>query len=382
MAAQADVIRLSNVVEKAGPEITRFDLGEGENAEILFVEDKAIITEADVALAIPSPSQADCIDISLSKDGTQKMIAATRNMRPAIDRIAILVDGKILSAPVVQSVPLEKHFVINGLDKENEAIKLAARLSGKSEQEIADELTARQRRLKDLTPPPEPVYHTEEEYRQLKAERQKIGMHFMDRVYSEEELGELLKIEMKEAEVIAIFGKPRFIARKEDGTRRFTFEAAPEKLPIAPQFHMDAFDADFSSEKLTRWGGFRWSKSTRNPKPPKREPGNLIMKAPPADMSSEDFDIISFYEGHEISLKPGKAKPEIPDYQDLLGILWALTLLIEESQSIDSQCDLVGILAPAVPELSALVGKKKQGRIALAEIKSALQPYVYGEKEL
>lgn len=157
LAAHAEIIRLSSVVKNDGAGITRFELGEGEGVQILFVEDKAIITETDIAHAIPSPAGKDSIDISLSGEGTEKMIEATKIMRPAIDRIAILVDGKILSAPVVQSVPLGKFFVINGLTQENEPMKLAARLSGKSEKEIADELAKREQRLKDLPPQPEPV---------------------------------------------------------------------------------------------------------------------------------------------------------------------------------------------------------------------------------
>jgi|TARA_B110000037_G_scaffold222718_1_gene299102 hypothetical protein len=42
------------------------------------------------------------------------MIAATKPIAGGIDRIAIMVDGKFLSAPVVQSVPLGKNFVISG----------------------------------------------------------------------------------------------------------------------------------------------------------------------------------------------------------------------------------------------------------------------------
>jgi hypothetical protein len=145
---------------------------------------------------------------------------------------------------------------------------------------------------------------------------------------------------------------------------------------------MEAFDADFFSEKLTGWGGFRWSHSTRKPKPPERKPGNLIIKTPPADMSSEGFDFIAFYEGHEISLKPGKKKPTEADQYDLLGILWTLTSMAEESQSIDSQCDIIRILAPAAPGLAVLVEKNPQGRIAFTEIKTAVQPYIYGERVL
>ena len=131
LAAHAGIIRLSAVVQKEGPGITRHEIGEGENQQTLFVEEKAIITEADVAIATPSPTQQDAVDVTLSKEGTEKMIAATKIMRPGIDRIAIIVDGRILSAPVLQSVPLGKNFVINGLDQKNEPRQLADRLSGK-----------------------------------------------------------------------------------------------------------------------------------------------------------------------------------------------------------------------------------------------------------
>lgn len=133
LAAHAGIIRLSSVVEKEGQGITRHQLGVGENTQILFVEDKAIITEADVANATPSLTRKDAVDVTLSKEGTEKMIAATKIMRPGIDRIAIIVDGKVLSAPVLQSVPLGKNFEINGLYEENEARNLADRLSGKIE---------------------------------------------------------------------------------------------------------------------------------------------------------------------------------------------------------------------------------------------------------
>lgn len=72
------------------------------------------------------------MDISLTAEGTDKMIKATRGMKPGSDRIAIIVDGKLRSAPVVQHVPLGKNFIISGLRKEGEPARLAERLSGKN----------------------------------------------------------------------------------------------------------------------------------------------------------------------------------------------------------------------------------------------------------
>lgn len=80
---------------------------------------------SDISLANPSQSQPGTVEITLNGGGTDKMIALTQNMRPGIDRIAILLDGVVLSAPVVQSVPLGKNFQITGLDKPGEAKNLA-----------------------------------------------------------------------------------------------------------------------------------------------------------------------------------------------------------------------------------------------------------------
>jgi SecD/SecF fusion protein len=53
------------------------------------------------------------------------MIALTKNMRPQIDRIAIVLDGEVISAPVVNQVPLGKQFVITGLRDPGEPLSLA-----------------------------------------------------------------------------------------------------------------------------------------------------------------------------------------------------------------------------------------------------------------
>ena len=67
----------------------------------------------------------DAVDITLDGPGTDKMIALTQNMRPGQDRIAIVLDGIVQNAPVVQSVPLGKKFEISGLDDPGETKKLA-----------------------------------------------------------------------------------------------------------------------------------------------------------------------------------------------------------------------------------------------------------------
>jgi SecD/SecF fusion protein len=80
---------------------------------------------SDIANAVPSPQQADAVAITLNGDGTDKMIALTKNMQPRVDRIAIVLDGEVISAPVVNQVPLGKQFIIEGLREPGEVQSLA-----------------------------------------------------------------------------------------------------------------------------------------------------------------------------------------------------------------------------------------------------------------
>ncbi len=80
---------------------------------------------SDIAMANQSQQQADAVDITLNGPGTDKMIALTKDMRPQVDRIAIVLDGEVISAPVVNQVPLGKQFIIEGLRDPGEPQKLA-----------------------------------------------------------------------------------------------------------------------------------------------------------------------------------------------------------------------------------------------------------------
>lgn len=80
---------------------------------------------SDIAYATPSQQQQDAVDITLNGAGTDKMIALTKDMRPKVDRIAIVLGGDVISAPVVNQVPLGKQFIIEGLRDPGEPQKLA-----------------------------------------------------------------------------------------------------------------------------------------------------------------------------------------------------------------------------------------------------------------
>ena len=106
-------------------ELTQSDEEGNEFTTPILLRRVAALGGSDIVNAVPSPARMDAVDITLNGDGTDKMIALTQNMRPNIDRIAIVLDGVVQSAPVVQSVPLGKNFVINGLDEPGETKKLA-----------------------------------------------------------------------------------------------------------------------------------------------------------------------------------------------------------------------------------------------------------------
>ena len=99
-----------------------------DGKEILYpilLNRRAALGGSDIALATPSPQQADAVSIILNNAGTDKMIALTKNMQPGKDRIAIVLDGEVISAPVVKQVPLGKQFIIEGLREPGEVQSLS-----------------------------------------------------------------------------------------------------------------------------------------------------------------------------------------------------------------------------------------------------------------
>lgn len=85
----------------------------------------AALGGSDIAIATPSPQQNDAVAITLNGGGEDKMIALTKDMRPGVDRIAIVLDGEVISAPTVNQVPLGKQFIIEGLREPGEVQELA-----------------------------------------------------------------------------------------------------------------------------------------------------------------------------------------------------------------------------------------------------------------
>ena len=96
-----------------------------ETQRPILLNRRTALGGSDVALATPSPQQANAVSITLNGAGTDKMIALTEHMN-AGDRIAIVLDGEVISAPgLKEHGPLGKQFNIDGLDKPGEVQSLA-----------------------------------------------------------------------------------------------------------------------------------------------------------------------------------------------------------------------------------------------------------------
>ncbi|MGJ8677113.1 MAG: protein translocase subunit SecD [Akkermansiaceae bacterium] len=67
------------------------------------------------------------VQVELNSEGATKMFDITSKMNQGSDRLAIVLDGEVLSAPVVQS-SLGANFQISGMENANEARALAAAL--------------------------------------------------------------------------------------------------------------------------------------------------------------------------------------------------------------------------------------------------------------
>lgn len=96
-----------------------------ERTEFILLNKRVALTGKDVQQAWPYSMGSHKVAITLSGAGEDKMINLTKDMAAGRDRIAIVLDGEVITAPVVQSVPLGKNFEISGQESAEEARSLA-----------------------------------------------------------------------------------------------------------------------------------------------------------------------------------------------------------------------------------------------------------------
>jgi hypothetical protein len=382
LPAHSQVFRLSEVAEVASDETERMTLKGDDWEEELFVIKRAVVTEDDVAKAFPLSQGGEwSISIELDEEGGAKMKAATGKMTAGKDRVAILVDGELLIAPIVMSTPLGARLAIPaGKDMDAAEVQdLARRISGLPPLEPG-EAPLNPPRVIDYEP------YTEEEYLERKANREKVGIFYVEWIPSEKELDRQLKLGMTQDEVIELFGKPT-MGSVQDGEphSRLSYRLAPEKIADNPERKMlpVSIEVEFTDGKVTDWS-HSWSTASRElkVKGPAPEPGILTMILPDMDMSDEDADFTDYFEA--VIVPDPNQKVNETDLNQLASLGYMMKNAIASSDgdkpTVSANCDLMREMVRHFPELRKLREEAVKGRVDVEEMSKALEPYVFGEK--
>ncbi len=86
------------------------------------------ITGKDVVDARPNGLSKGVVNVVLGRDGSGKMVRLTEPMSKGVDRLAVVLNGQVKSAPTVQST-LGKEFQISGLSAPGEAEDISKALA-------------------------------------------------------------------------------------------------------------------------------------------------------------------------------------------------------------------------------------------------------------
>jgi SecD/SecF fusion protein len=121
-----------------------YDVEGSKRTEFLLLSNRVAWTGKDVQHAYPeSMGGGVSVGITLTSSGGDKMINLTKDLTPGKDRIAVVLDGEVITAPGLKQVPLGKSFQIDGQESLEEARALANALKNPLENplEIIDERT-------------------------------------------------------------------------------------------------------------------------------------------------------------------------------------------------------------------------------------------------
>jgi SecD/SecF fusion protein len=121
-----------------------YDVEGTKRTEYLLLSNRVAWTGKDVQHAYPeSMGGGVSVGITLTNAGGDKMINLTKDLKPGYDRIAVVLDGEVITAPGLKQVPLGKSFQIDGQESLDEARALANALKNPLENplEIIDERT-------------------------------------------------------------------------------------------------------------------------------------------------------------------------------------------------------------------------------------------------
>jgi preprotein translocase subunit SecD len=131
--ATAEYLEIRKVVPRApGAEIVKIPRS-GEELALspdLIVSEKHVASATLVPVRNNEPATYHAVDVVLTEEGGTRMKEATKNAPADNLRLAILIDGKVVTAPVVRSGPLGRNFEIS-LSSAEEAQAVAKQLQPK-----------------------------------------------------------------------------------------------------------------------------------------------------------------------------------------------------------------------------------------------------------
>lgn len=370
--SMGQTLRISRAYDEPVQDAVPMEFKHLDAMQQVFVAKEAIIADPDVKSA--DASVKGQIQVELTEAGAEKMRKATTGLTHGMDRFAFVVDGRLVSAPVVSS-PLGARFFIGfaGLS-DAQMDDLARKISGRPPRPEGEAFDAKP--LQD----PEAVPYSDQEYLQLKARREKMGIHYLDRLPSGEELSDALRVGMSKDEVEKVLGKPTF--GEGDG---LTYNLAPEKLPRNPEreFIPCGLTLHLKEGKLTRWsvmtGPESWSGKLVG-----AEQSSLEVKPPEMNLSAPDFDPVRFFEGCKVP-NPDQAV----NRTDLVGLIRLVAMVASMAEVRDTpelavapDCDLMKILEKHFPDAAKLQKDAAGGKIPLRKLKEVFEPYNLGDKPL
>ena len=123
-------LRVSRVAVKAAENTEQMILSDDEGGQVVFVEKASLLSDADVKRAVPNYGLDNDFYVELTNDGAKKLKEATESMMYGRDRLAIVIEGRLISAPVVQT-HLGRDVVIPNLGNPREVDDLARKMSGR-----------------------------------------------------------------------------------------------------------------------------------------------------------------------------------------------------------------------------------------------------------
>ncbi len=297
-------------------------------------------------------------------------------------RIAILINGELVAAPVVNA-RLGRKFVVEGLNDVAEDLDFFCwKIQGKSDEEIAELLRTREA-AENKTPVAareKPEYFSDGEYAVLKKVREKQGIFYLDNVPDEQELEKCLKVGTSDEDVVREFGHA--FSRSTDAKglpEDLRYDLAPELRTVERKMRPDGFIVCIENGKVSSWG-LTWTDAPKQGKSKSKEPRRLIVKPQEFEMGDKRFGMIRWVEELQLSLNKGEIKPHAQDYADLISLVINVASSGDASSMIDSHCSVLSILAENFSEVADLRKPGEEG-INLFTLRDALIPYLHGEKQ-